>query len=421
LTLKRIARLKRQKGRHRDGGDGAVKGLYLNVRGPNNVSWLLRYQVGTKETWLGLGPLSLVDLVEARKRAREARLKLLDGLDPLAERQKEKAAKKLAALKVLTFKEAAESYIAANRDSWTNLKHYEQWNHSLRDYVFPILGALPVGAIDTGLVLRVMEQRIEPALGLPGGTLWTARRETASRVRGRIESILDWAGVRGYRQGDNPARWKGHLQHALGDKAKVQANHHAALPYAELPAFMTALRALEGSAARALQFAILTAARSAEVFGAKWDEIDLDAAIWTIPPGRMKGGREHKVPLALEAVALLKTLPREDEIVFVGSQPGAGLNSHAMVRVLRRLARNDLTVHGFRSSFRDWSAERTNFPREVAEQALAHTIGSAVERAYRRTDLFKKRAALMAAWAKYCTTPPITTGEANVVPIGRNA
>jgi integrase len=393
LSAKKVEREKRP-GRYFD-----RHGLYLQIKGVNNKSWLLRFERDGRERWLGLGPLHTYNLKEARERARDARQLLHSGIDPIEDRKAKKAERALAAAKSVTFKECAEAYIAANEGAWKNAKHAAQWTATLKTYVYPHIGNLPVASVDTGLVLKCVEP------------IWKDKTETASRVRGRIESVLDWAAVRNYRSGDNPARWRGYLEHVLPQKGKInKVEHHAALPYAELPAFMAELDRREGVAAKALQFAILTAARTGEVVGAKWDEIDLGAKVWTIPAGRMKGGREHKVPLSDRAIQLLRALPAEDGngFVFIGSRAGSGLSSMAMTQVLKRMGRGDITTHGFRSSFRDWAAEQTNFPREVAEMALAHTIPNAVEAAYRRGDLLLKRRQLMEAWSKFCTSPPAT-------------
>ena len=422
LTVKRIARLK--KGRYSDGG-----GLYLQVNESGSKSWVFKYertlrdgngQSKRKETMMGLGGLATFGLAEARERARLLRQQIKDGIDPLAAKRTAKAERELAAAKALTFSEAAQQYFDQHESKWRNAKHRAQFIATLRDYAFPVIGSLPVAAVDTGLVLKVLEQKVAAERGYPAGPLWQARPETASRLRGRIESVLGWATVRGYRQGDNPARWRRHLSEALPARngiAKVE--HHAALPYVELPAFMAELRQREGVAAQALEFTILTAARTGEVIGARWDEIDLKAGVWTVPAGRMKAGKEHRIPLAPRAVELLKNLYREDgnDFLFIGSQAGSGLSNMAMTTVLRRMGRGDITVHGFRSCFRDWAAERTNFPRDVAEMALAHVVGDKVEAAYRRGDLFAKRKALMEAWAKYCETP-VLTGD-KVVPMKR--
>jgi integrase len=399
LTLKRIARLQNRPGRYLD-----QHGLYLNIRGENNQSWLFRYMRDGREHWAGIGPLHTIDLAMARERARAMRVLLLDGRDPLEERRKDKAARALEAAKAMTFRDCAESYIAAVRDSWKNAKHGQQWSATLKTYVYPKIGNLSVASIDTGLVLKC----IEP--------IWKDKTVTAMRTRGRIEAVLDWAGVRGYRQGDNPARWKGHLEHVLSAAKTTKVNHHAAMPYADIPGFMGALRAREGIAARALEFTILTATRTQEALGAKWDEIDLDSGVWTIPPERMKAAKAHKVPLAPAAVDLLKALPHEGGFVFVGARPGAALSHMALSSVLKRMGRsNGATVHGFRSCFMDWCHERTSTAKVVIDAALAHTIGDKVEAAYRRGDLFEKRRRLMAAWGEYCASTPAAAGS--VVPI----
>jgi integrase len=421
LTVKRVERLK-QKGRFADGG-----GLYLQVNQSGSKSWVFKYErtirdaagrPKRKEHMIGLGGLDTFSLAEARERARALRQKLKDGIDPLATKRAEKAQRELAAAKTLTFAQATQSYFDQHEAGWRNRKHAAQFISTLSTYAYPIIGNLPIAAIDTGLVLKVLEQRVDAGRGYPAGPLWQARPETASRLRGRIEGVLAWATVRGYRAGDNPARWRGHLSEALPARNSSKAvDHHAALPYAELPAFMAELRQREGVGAQALEFTILTAARTGEVIGARWDEID--AGVWTIPAGRMKAGKEHKTPLSPRAVELLKDLYREDgnDFVFIGSQAGSGLSNMAMTTVLRRMGRSDVTVHGFRSSFRDWAAECTGFPNHVVEMALAHVVGDKVEAAYRRGDLFTKRAQLMSAWSKYCDAP--APAGAKVVPMQR--
>jgi integrase len=334
---------------------------------------------------------------------------LRTGIDPLEQRRADKAARALETAKAMTFKQCAEAYIAGNRDAWKNAKHGAQWNATLASYVYPHIGNLPVAAIDTGLVLKCVEP------------IWRDKTETASRVRGRIESILDWATVRNYRAGDNPARWKGHLEHVLPPKSKVaKPQHHPALPHAELPEFMAALRQREGTAARALEFTILTAARTNEVIGAKWDEINFDEATWTIPQGRMKGGREHRVPLSQRALELLGALPHEDgnRFIFIGPRRN-GLSITSLGAVLKRMGRSDITTHGFRSTFMDWCHERTSHAKVVIDMALAHTVGDKVEAAYRRGDLLKKRQALAEAWSRYCCSTPALAkpNDANVVPL----
>jgi integrase len=379
--------------------DGA--GLYLQVGTTGSKSWVYRYKVGSKLYEMGLGPLHTVGLAEARTRARQCREHRLDGLDPLVVRKAARMQAKLDAAKSMTFTACAEGYITAHKAAWRNAKHRDQWSNTLSTYVEPVFGALPVQVVDTALVMKA----IEP--------IWAEKPETASRVRGRIEAILDWATVRGYRQGENPARWRGHLDKLLPKKSKVRrVEHHPALPYAEIVAFMVELRQQQGVAARALEFAILTAARTGEVIGAHWDEFDLIERLWTVPAERMKAGKVHRVPLPDAALAIVEKMAeiRHSDFVFSGGKAARPLSNMAFLMLLRRLGRGDLTAHGFRSSFRDWAAERTGFPPEVAEMALAHTISNNVEAAYRRGDLFQKRRQLSDAWAKFCATPPAAGG-----------
>ena len=387
LTPKGIVRLLRQRPRRYHDGHG----LYLRVTSPTSASWILRYEHHGIERMLGLGPLRLVGVKEARIRAREAQRQLkLDGIDPVQDRRDKKAERALAAAKAMSFQDCAEAYLAQHESKWKNRKNGQQFINTLTQYAFPVLGLLPVGSIDTGLVLKVLE------------AIWTRIPETGNRVRARIEAILDWAAVRNYRQGDNPARWRGHLDQVLPSRSSIaKTNHHAALPYADMPAFMAALRTRPGSAARALEFTILTAARTGETTGAQWSEINFEAATWTIPAGRMKGAKEHRVPLSSRAIELLQELPTEADNPFVFLGASAGLGSSAMAQVLQRMGR-DITVHGFRSTFADWSHDNTAFPKVVIDMALAHVVGDAVEAAYRRGDLLVKRAQLMQAWAQYC-------------------
>lgn len=301
----------------------------------------------------------------------------------------------------MTFKQCAQAYIKAHEAGWKNDKHIAQWTSTLERYVYPTMGALPVAAIDTGLVMKCLEP------------IWTAKTETASRVRGRIESILDWAAVRKYRLGENPARWKGHLDHLLPSRAKMQkSDHHAALPYDQIGSFMLDLAQQEGNGARALELAILTATRTSEVLGAIWDEFDLDKKIWTIPANRMKAGKEHRIPLSDSALAILEKqkASKVGEYIFFGQRDKKPLSNMAMLMVLRRMKRDDLTAHGFRSTFRDWVAERTSYPAEVAEMALAHAVSDKVEAAYRRGDLFEKRVQVMRDWAVFCGFPANKNG-----------
>jgi integrase len=355
-----------------------------NAAGHKARSWLFRYSLAGKSREMGLGPLHTLGLAEARAKARELRKQVLDGEDPIAARNTRRQIATVEAATGMTFQACAEGYIAAHQAGWKNPKHAAQWPSTLATYVYPTFGTLPVAAIDTGLVMKA----IEP--------IWTEKPETASRVRGRIESVLDWAASREYRQGENPARWRGHLENLLPRKSKVRrVEHHAALPYPEIADFMAELRARDGIAADALEFVILTAARTGEVIGASWAEFDLEQRLWIVRGERMKAGKEHRVPLSDAAVAVLARLRRESARVFP-------ISNMAMNMLLRRMGRGDLTVHGFRSTFSDWCAEKTNFPSEVREMALAHAVGDKVEAAYRRGDLFEKRRQLAEAWAQYC-------------------
>ncbi len=385
-------------GRYCDGGN-----LYLLVRNSTskkspdsiNKSWAFRYSRNDKQTWMGLGPYPDVSLAEARELATDARKQLLKGIDPLTDKRARKRAARRAHDDILSFAECAEKYIDAQAPGWSNPKHIDQWRNTLKNVAGPVFGHLPVDEIDTALVMRC----IEP--------LWTTKTETASRLRGRIESVLDWATVRGYRGGDNPARWRGHLDKLLPRPSQVtRVKHHAALSYTEAGAFLQTLRDDPGIASRALELTILTAARTNEVIQAEWSEFDLDLGIWVVPDERMKSKREHRVPLSDDAVSVLKAVEgRSQRYVFPGHKRGSHLSNIAMLQVLKRLGRTDITVHGFRSTFRDWCAESTNYPSDVAEMALAHVLRDKTEAAYRRGDLFEKRARLMADWARYCSKP----------------
>lgn len=370
-------------------------------------SWAFRYRRFGKDTWLGLGACPDVGLAEARELAAEERRKMRAGIDPMNDKIARQSATRAASDDVLTFAECATRYVDAHAPGWSNPKHINQWRSTLENIAGPIIGRLPVAAVDTALVMRV----IEP--------LWTDRTETASRLRQRIEAVLDWSTVRGYRSGDNPARWRGHLDKLLPARSKVATvRHHPALHWEDVGAFMADLREVEGVAARALEFCILTAARTNEVIAAQWSEFDLDAraCVWTIPGERMKAGREHRVPLSPAALRVVKGQQGIDKrYVFPGHKRGSHLSNGAMMAVIKtRMARTGITVHGFRSTFRDWTAEETNTPSAVAEMALAHTIGDKTEAAYRRGDLFDKRNKLMTAWARYCNKKP---GKATVTPI----
>ena len=422
-------------GMHPDGG-----GLYLRVTAAadDGVSryWLFRYaHRGTgKDRQLGLGPIITVSLAQARTAARECRELLLAGKDPVDYRRAQEASQALASSKAMTFDQCRDAYIAAHVPGWSNAKHAKQWTSTLAAYVTPVFGNLPVSVIDTGHVLKVLEP------------MWATKTETASRIRGRIENVMDWARVRGYRSGENPAQWKGHLDHLLPVENRVKkARHHPALPYQQIGQFMAELRAHPSTAARALEFTILTGTRSEESLRARWCEIDWGAKLWTVPAERMKGRRPHAVTLSDQALALLRALrdSGNSEFVFPGSKPGQPVGETAMFELVRQLNYKRLKAglpiyadpkqdnrrivpHGFRSTLRDWAGECTNFPREVCEMALAHRtfhsddgreVGSKTEEAYRRGDMLEKRRKLMDAWGRYCSRP---AGKAEVVPIRRS-
>ncbi len=374
----------------------------MQVQPSGARSWVLRFSVAGKRREMGLGGFPDVTLADARRRAREEREKADKGADPIAERKAAASVLRAEQAKAFTFKASALAYIEAHESSWRNAKHGEQWRNTLAS-TYPTLGALQVRDVGLPHVMAVLEP------------IWKTKTETASRLRGRIESVLDWATARGYREGSNPARWKGHLDQLLAAPGKIaKTGHHAAVPVGEIGAFMKCLRAREGTGARALEFVILTAARSGEVRGATWAEMDLDAATWTVPGERMKAGKEHRVPLSQAALDLLRALPRiaGSDLVFPAPR-GRVLSDMTLVAVMRRME-VDAVPHGFRSTFRDWCSERTNYPREVAEMALAHTITDKVEAAYRRGDLFEKRRRLMTEWAAFVAKPEI---KGEVVPL----
>jgi integrase len=399
LTTIHVQRAKRR-GLYGDGG-----GLFLQVAKGGSKSWIFRFKEAGRLRVMGLGPLHTVSLAEAREKALACRKLRLDDIDPIAARREKRIAAKVEAAKAITFRDAAEKFIDAHKAGWRNPRHALQWPATLEAYVYPVFGSLPVSAIDTALVMKALEP------------VWKTRPETASRVRGRIESVLDWASAREYRRGDNPARWRGHLENLLPKRSKVRrVEHLAALPYQQMAAFMAALRQEGGIDARALEFAILTAARTGDVIGARWDEFDLDERLWIIPGERMKAGKEHRVPLSDAAMSILEGMQaiRSGDYVFPGARRKGPLIEKAMLLVLRRMGHADLTVHGFRSSFRDWAAERTAFPAEVAEMALAHTVANRVEAAYRRGDMFQKRRQLADAWAAFCGSPVV---GGDVVPL----
>ncbi len=379
---------------------GVVAGLQLQVLRSGARSWVLRAMIGGKRRDMGLGGYPDVTLAQAREKARDARAKIEHGVDPIAERAAARSALAAQRGAEVTFDEAARKFIEAKSHEWKSAKHAAQWTATLDTYASPIIGKLQVRDVALAHVIKVLEP------------IWTTKTETATRLRGRLESVLDWATVRGYRHGDNPARWKGHLDKILAKPSKVaKVEHHAALQVDELGAFVRDLRARDGMAARALEVLILTAARSGEIRGMRWDEIDEAAAVWTVPTERMKGGREHRVPLPDRVLEIFRTLPRIDDSPLVFQAPRGGqLSDMTLTAVMRRM-KVDAVPHGFRSTFRDWASERTNYPREVAEMALAHAIENKVEAAYRRGDLFEKRRRLMADWARFCDTVQPSGGE----------
>jgi integrase len=382
--------------------------LYLQISDNQAKSWLFRFMLRGKSRQMGLGSLHTISLPEARDEALLCRKQLRDGIDPIDARKLKRGQAEADAAKVMTFKECADKYISTHSAGWKNVKHARQWLTTLKTYVYPVFGDLPVQSIDTGLVMKV----IEP--------IWATKTETASRLRGRIEAILDWATARKFRDRENPARWKGHLDNLLPKPSKVQkVKHHAALPYADTGGFVAALRTQDGVSASGLEFLVLTAARTGEVIGATWGEINLDTATWIIPAERMKSGKEHRVPLSFPALAVLRTMKEVavSDYVFPGGKQNRPLSNMAFLQLLKRMGRKDLTAHGFRSTFRDWAAERTGFQNQVAEMALAHAIGDKVEAAYRRGDLFDKRLKLMDAWAEYCST--VSQGGDNIVALKR--
>ncbi len=390
LTALAVTRAKRR-GYLSDGG-----GLYLQVSATGAKSWVFRFRDAGKLREMGLGATHTVSLAEARDAALQQRKQRLAGSDPIAARKTSRAAARLEAAKAKTFEEVAELYIDEHRAGWENAKHAAQWTATLTTHAFPKLGALPVQGIDASLVHDVL------------APIWSTKTETATRVRQRIEAILDYSSVRGWRTGDNPARWRGHLDKMLPAPAKVaKVQHHAALPYGEIASFMGDLRQRDAMAARALEFATLTAARTGEVLGAKWSEISLDDATWTVPAARMKAKRDHRVALSEPALAVLRPLYdlRVNDYIFIGGKHSKPLSNMALLQLLHRMERGDLTAHGFRSTFRDWAAEQTDFPSEAVEMSLAHAVGDKTEAAYRRGDLLEKRRQLMADWAKACASP----------------
>lgn len=394
------------KGWYHDGG-----GLYLQVTDTAARSWVFCYMLNGRERQMGLGSVGAVSLADARGKLADCKKLLAQKIDPIEVRKSDEAKARYAAASGTTFEECAKAYIATHIGSWRNAKHIKQWPGFFERYVYPVIGKLSVQDVDVGQVLKVLQP------------IWETKTESANRIRGRIENVLDWAKARGYRQGENPARWRGLLENLLARPSKIwQTTHHPALPYAEVGDFMALLKQQSGLDARALEFTILTAVRTSECINATWEEIDLYNKVWVVPANRTKTRKEHRIPLPEKAITVLKhamqlTSDKKNPViteqtgwVFPSRKKIKPLSNMAMLVLLRRIERDDVTVHGFRSTFRDWAAEQTNFPREVAEAALAHTIENQVEAAYRRGDLFEKRRKLMDAWAKYCATPSVKTG-----------
>lgn len=383
LTALKVASIKKP-GLYADGGS-----LYLRVAPGGSKGWIFRFTVAGRTRDAGLGSYPTISLAKARQSADEFRRQVAADVDPIEARN----AQRLAVARAPSFEECAKFYMASHEVAWKNDKHRAQWRSTLATYAFPVIGALPVPAIDTQLVLKILEP------------IWATKPETASRLRGRIEVILSWAKVRGYRDGENPAQWRGHLDHLLPAKGKVRkVVHHAALPYSEISAFLNLLRRQSCPSARALEFLILTASRTSEALSACWSEIDRECQLWSIPAERMKAGKEHRVPLTPRARAILHEMHqiRQSDFVFPGMKPGQPLSQMALAMLLRRIGSGHVTVHGFRSTFRDWAAECTLFSGELAEMALAHAVSNAVEAAYRRGDMLDKRRKMMEAWSAFC-------------------
>ncbi len=401
LTALQVTKL-RKPGYHADGG-----GLYLCIKDSGAKSWIFRYRFGGKEHEMGLGSLNTFSLADSRERALQQRKLLADGKDPLGFKRAAQLERGMAEASIITFDAAATNYIASHKHGWKNEKSEQQWTNTLATYASPAFGSLPVSQIETALVMRVLEP------------IWASKTETASRVRGRIEKILDWCKTHGYRQGENPARWKGHLENLLSAPKKTKTvEHHPALPWREIGTFMQELRKRPGSSALALEVIILTNCRTNEALQAKWTEFDFDAALWTIPAGRMKGEKEHFIPLSDPALAVFRLArAKADDSAFVF--PGARskikpLSNMACLELLKQMGHGDVTVHGFRSSFRDWAGEFTSHTREVIEHAMSHQLKDKAEAAYARGTMLERRRVLMADWAEYCAQPAVNHG---VVPI----
>lgn len=407
-TLQRLNSLslarEKKPGYYADGG-----GLYLQVTAAGSRSWIYRFALAGRRREMGLGPFPDVSLADARVAAATARTVVKAGRDPIAEREAARDGARLAQARKVTFDVAAEQFIADHEATWKNKKHRQQWRNTLATYVSPTIGSLSVAAIDKADITRVLDP------------IWKTKPETASRVRGRIETILNWATGRGHRDGENPARWRGHLDSVYQARAKVRrVKHHAAIAIDDMPSVYAGLSKANGISYRAVRFTILTAVRAGETTGATWSEFDPEAAVWTIPAERMKMAREHRVPLSREALAIVRELYdlRTSERVFPGQRKGRPLSIASLSKSLKVAAGKGLTTHGCRSTFKDWASERSTFPREASEMALAHAIGDKTEAAYRRGELMKKRAAMMQAWAAFVTTP---RKAGNVVTLERAA
>jgi integrase len=371
-------------GKYGDGGN-----LYLIVSSKGSRKWVLRFTWRGRPKEMGLGNAANVPLADARAKAVAAMRQVAQGVNPIVERRKD--------IGIPTFGELADSVCEALSTGFKNDKHKAQWKSTLKTYAAP-LRSMPVDTVATGDVIAVLKP------------IWTSKAETASRVRGRIEKVLDAARAKGLRKAENPARWRGHLDHLLPCPSKLSRGHHAAMPYEDIATFMNRLQQQQSLGASALELCILTAARSGEILGMRWPEVDFEKGVWTVPASRMKAGREHRVPLATRAITILRGLEetKVSEFVFPGQVRGKPLSSMAMAMVLRRMKIQNATVHGFRSSFRDWAGNETSFPREVVETALAHVIGDKAEQAYRRSDALEKRRKLMNAWAAYCSAQTVS-------------
>lgn len=372
------------------------QGLYLQVSKQGTKSWLYRYKspITQKQREMGLGSLNFVGLAEARQLAISQKRLVIDGKDPIEERKRSRVEQQLSQARNLSFEDVALACITSKSHEWKNAKHAQQWKNTLATYAFPVIGHLPISEITTDLILRILEP------------IWVTKAETASRVRQRLETIWDYGKARNYVDGENPARLKGHLDKILSKTAKVKrVRHFPALPYNEIGSFVKELRTRSGYSALGLEFLILTAARTGEIIGAKWSEIDLEKAVWTIPSGRMKAGVEHRVPLSSRAVEILESITSNrnpEEYIFSGWKRNTGLSNNAFLALLKKMERSDITTHGFRSCFRDWAAEEAyQFSNETIELALAHTITNKVEAAYRRGDQLERRRELMSEWGNF--------------------